>query len=382
MRALISALPVLLIAAACSGRPATTTTDHPTSTTKVSVAAGTCGRGWTDLRGGPRSFEFVNDGSVAVQADLVDPRSGAVFAEVEGLGPGTSRIVRLVVGRGRYAFRCIPAGGSTVVGPTVAITSGPRHGAPGVVPAQPAELIAALKRYDASVTAGLAQLLVKTLALRRAIGHRAQAQDAWLTAHLAYETLGAAYGAFGDYADAIDGIPVNGVPGADRPELTGFHRVEYLLWHGAPPARIRPVVAALLRDVTGLQKDFPDQRIDPNDLALRAHEILEAALEFQLTGDADQGSGTSLATVDANITGTEIVLQALAPVLHSRYSLGKVRADLGTLRRLLRAQHRDGRWTPVERLSRTDRERIDAATGAALEDLAPIAVIAGVRRSE
>lgn len=52
-----------------------------------------------------------------------------------------------------------------------------------------------------------------------------------------------------------------------------------------------------------MRKAFPTQDFDPGDLPLRAHEILENALQFELTGDTDEGSGTNLATVDSNLAG-------------------------------------------------------------------------------
>ena len=51
---------------------------------------------------------------------------------------------------------------------------------------------------------------------------------------------------------------------------------------------------------------FPEQTTPPNDLSLRTHEILENTLQFELTGETDQGSHTGLATAEANVQGTEI----------------------------------------------------------------------------
>ena len=53
--------------------------------------------------------------------------------------------------------------------------------------------------------------------------------------------------------------------------------------------------------------------VDLLDVGLRTHEILENALQFQLTGHDDYGSGTTLATTAANITGTRELLTILHP---------------------------------------------------------------------
>jgi iron uptake system component EfeO len=41
------------------------------------------------------------------EVDLVNPANGAVYAEVEALGPGTTSPMRLNVGSGSYPFRCL-----------------------------------------------------------------------------------------------------------------------------------------------------------------------------------------------------------------------------------------------------------------------------------
>jgi iron uptake system component EfeO len=104
---------------------------------------------------------------------------------------------------------------------------------------------------------------------------------------------------------------------------------------------------------------------------------MENALQFELSGAADQGSGTSLATASANLDGTTAVLSALDSVLRPRYpGLAGVTAWVDRTRALLDAHSR----TPVAALSGVDRERLDGAVGQLLEVLAPIAAIAEVRR--
>ena len=63
------------------------------------------------------------------------------------------------------------------------------------------------------------------------------------------------------------------------------------------------------------QDAWPSTEINLLDIGLRTHEILENALEFQLSGHDDYGSGTTLATTQANITGTLELLTVLHPLL-------------------------------------------------------------------
>lgn len=142
---------------------------------------------------------------------------------------------------------------------------------------------------------------------------------------------GAAYDAFGAYERKIDGLP-DGLPAAVADlHFTGFHRVEYGLWHGESASSLASSVDELAGDVQALRDIFPTVEVDPLDLGLRAHEILEDTLQLQLTGDADQGSAMDLATASANLDGTQEVLTVLRSLLVPRYpNLSEV--DVGLLK--------------------------------------------------
>jgi iron uptake system component EfeO len=234
------------------------------------------------------------------------------------------------------------------------------------------------------VTSGVADLVTTTDALQAAVhsGNLNAARTAWLPAHLAYERLGAAYNAFGDYDGEINGTTA-GLPGGVQDSgFTGFHRVEYGLWHGESAASLTGPTDALDGYVHGLSNDLPKMETQALDLGLRAHEIMENTLQFEFTGKTDYGSGTSLATALANVQGDQEVDTVLRPLLTSRYpQLSQVDLWTSRLTTLLQArQHPDGTWTPVAQLSAMDRERLDAALSELTEQLAPIAAITEPRR--
>lgn len=348
------------------------------------MSTGACGTGWRQAAAGLQTFQIQNTSTGGAEVDLIDPADGAIYAEVDALGPGTSRPMRVDVGSGSYAFRCLIEDTDALTGPTVRV-AGHVQGAAAVLPVTTDDLLAPASEYHAYVTAGLRTLARQTTVLAAAIssGDLAAARTAWLAAHLTYERLGAAYGTFGSYDTEIDGRP-DGLPGGvNSPEFTGFYRVEYGLWHGQSARQLAGPADQLDQDVRALQAAFPGMEIDLLDLGLRTHEILENALEFQLTGHDDYGSGTTLATTDANIDGTAELLKILHPLLAGRYrQLPAVYAWLDRLRSLVdAARHPDGSWTPVGDLSTYRRAQTDAAASQALEELAPIAVIAEPRRT-
>jgi iron uptake system component EfeO len=375
------AVVVALLVGVVLGAPQPRRVQRP-ATIEVSVSR--CGHGWTRAHRGVQTLRLRNVDIVPAEAEVVEVSTGAVYGGVEGLAPGTTRTLRVNLGGGTYTLRCVPDGSDPVAGPRLHVP-GAHGGGPAVVPVNLRDLYGPAKQYRGYVTAGLDALVSKTDELAAAArgGDRAKARDAWLPAHLAYERLGAVYGAFGDFDGEINGLPTGLPKGVHDKDFTGFHRVEYGLWHGEPTAELTRATDRLDHDVRALRSDLPQQEIDPVDLGPRAHEILEDSLRFQLTGAADLGSGTTLATTQANLDGTRAVLGVLRPLLRSRYpGLAAVDTWIERTHGALQATQRpDGSWTPLDQLDRTRRERVDGAAGELLERLAPVATICEPRRT-
>jgi iron uptake system component EfeO len=354
----------------------------PDASHAISFNDASCGGTWTLAKPGWHTFELYNASNVGGEIDLINPRTSGIYAEVDQLGPGTTQTMSLDVGSGRYAFRCLFDDVDPMTGPTVTV---PGHvkGFPATVPVTYNDLVGPEQEYHAYVEAGLKTLAGQTGTLASAVqrGKLSAARRDWLVAHLQYETLGAAYDAFGKFDDKIDGRA--DALGVNNPKWTGFYRLEYGLWHGQSAAELTPYASKLAADVRSLLATWPSTEIPLIDVGLRTHEILENALEFQLTGHDDYGSGTTLATTLANIQGTRELLSLLHPLLATRYpGLPAVYTWLNRLQVLLEAQHQpDGTWVPVSRLPVSARQDIDAACSQALQELAPIASIAEPRNT-
>ncbi|MFK0294622.1 iron uptake transporter permease EfeU [Streptomyces sp. NPDC090442] len=378
-------LPVVVVAvpAVVAGGIVAFGKSKPAGAPTIAVSEKECGKGFTAPKTGRQTFQMQNTGDKTSEVYLVDPTSNAVYGEIEGLAPGTTRDLVAPIAGGSYAWRCVPTGGKAVTSAAVRVSGG--GGAKAVVPVSEEDLAGPLRAYKKYVDAGLATLTDQTQRLSDDLagGDLDAARTDWLTAHRTYSSLGAAYGTFQDFDKKINGR-ADGLPGGvhDK-DFSGFHRIEYGLWHGASADELTGPAERLHGDVMGLRKAFPTQDFDPGDLPLRTHEILENTLQFELTGDTDGGSGSNLATADANLTGTRELLDVLRPLITKRdpQLLTTIDGDIARLQKLLDAAHHGDAWTPVEKLDATTRQRLNGVTGQLLEHLAPVPDLLEIRKS-
>ena len=343
----------------------------------IALSESSCGTGWTSPEAGAQSFSLTNNGHNTAEVYLIDPGSNAVFAEIENLAPGTTRPLTATLSGGSYAFRCAFTDGTALSSKTYTVGGGAANANTGFAPVTDQDLQQPVADYRAYVQQNLPVLLADSqrLAADLAAGNVAAAKTDWLTAHLDYEGLGAAYGTFEDFDAKIDGRATGLQGGVNDPSWTGFHRIEYGLWHGQSAGVLKPLGDQLVADVQGLIKAFPNQTTDPNDLPLRTHEILENTLQFQLTGISDYGSGTALATASANLHGTQVVLSTLISLMQARDPralksintwIQAVAADLNAARRA------DGSWTALDQLTAAQRQQINGDLGELLEQLSVV----------
>lgn len=349
-----------------AGRPT------PAGTVALSAKLDGCARPAGTVEAGNRTFAVTNTSTRALELALAGP-DGAVYAELDALAPQATRLLRVALGSGEYRFECYFAETDAVSGTAFRVPGDAPRG-PAVVPTSTQDLTPTTLDYQRWVGGRLPALRDAVAALAGAQGLDAQ-RAAWRSAHRLYETLGAAYDAFGEWDGRINGRASTG-------DATGFHAIEAALWAPAPtvPAELE---GTLVRDVDGLLADYPSLAVDPLQIGLRAHEITENTIEFTLTGADDAGSHTGLDITRANLDGTRRVLDALGPVLTGRYAqLPQTRAALDRADAVsadLAARFPD---RPLAEIPVGDRQRLNTAFGGLVELLAPIAAIADVRRTK
>jgi high-affinity iron transporter len=343
----------------------------------VTITTSACGTsaGW-HLTAGAVTFDVTSRAPGYSSVYLVSA-AGDVLAELPEIGQGRTQALSTALAGGHYALRCVLTDATVRVSGLLQVSGTGRGTAPGYRPMPDLRLSGPVRAYTSWIAGKLPGLLAACRRLDADVGQGdlAAAKSDWLTAHLDYERLGAAYNAFGDFDEEINPM-AGGLPeGTATRGWTGFFAIEHALWSGRSAPEVRPLTRGLVAAVTGLIADFPSEEVDPGDLPLRTHEIMENALEFQLTGRADYGSGSTLATTYASTQGTGEILRTLAPLLRSLAPavLSAARRGLATVQGDLLAQRAaDGHWLPVAQLSPAARARLDGAVGSLLETLSQV----------
>jgi high-affinity iron transporter len=322
----------------------------------------------------------VNKSGHTAEVNLIQTASQGIVAEIETLGPATSQTMSATLADGAYTWRCLIDGMPTTFSTQVQVNGGGTSDAssapPPVKPITADELQPAADAYDRYVQPKLVTLAgqVNQIKTDLAAGNIPAAQADWLQAQLTWEQVGAAYDSFGDLGDAIDGLPQALPQGVGDPGFTGLHRIEYGLWHGQGAAELTPIADQLSSDITTLQGKLPQLTVDPTDMPLRAHEILEDALRDHLSGMTDEGAGAAYAETYADVQGTQVVLGMLRDQIDTRRPglLATVDAQLNTLSQALLATQANGQWQSLSATPLAAREKVDGTIGALLENLSII----------
>jgi iron uptake system component EfeO len=359
---------------ACGQAPSSATT----SPDVITITPRVCGAGWRHPKPGLQTLEIRNSSPAVVEVTLISPVNLDTYAKLEGVGPGTTRALPVDLGSGVYRLLCEGNDYASQINPVVRVP-GNVAGGVGIAPVSISQQISATSQEEAYVARGLATLAgeVGSLAQDIKAGQLQAARVEWLAGHMTFERLGSAYGMFGSYDDEINGTPFGLPGGVSSPNFTGFYRLEYGLWHGQSAAQLTGPANELVIDVRGLRTGWQGMQMQPpfalSDLALRTHEVLENAMQFQLSGIDNFGSGTNMATVSAGIDATRAQLAILHPLLVGRYQdLSSLYSWLERLQRLVDAAHTAAGWTPVSRLPASERELLDSAAGQTVELLAQI----------
>jgi len=364
--------------------PATdATASNHASVEPIAVGQGTCAPGWRAPSAGRYLFAIANHSSRWGAISLFQWGSGVVVERVALRPGGVTRLAAQLEAGGAYGWGCLLLGLPRSVSAEAQVPSPQGQFVPAVAPVSAAQIAGPLLRYRRYVDGLLAlqQHELTTLHEQATAGDLAGAESAWLAAHLTWLKIGqddGAYGAFGELGRRIDGTAAGLVGGTRSRDFTGFHKLEFDLWtrhdlRAAAGDTTRLLAMTRSLSPQAVAADLPLTLTSMANWLLRCHEILEDALRDSLSANDDYGSNSDLASLAADVAATREMLRLLAPFITARvpHLVATAERELSALIDAINGTGPD-RGAGIASLSVSQRERVDAASDAALATLAPV----------
>lgn len=330
------AVGVAALALALTGCVPNAPTDAAATIIPVSSTESGCAVETATAPSGAITFRVENAGERVTEFYILKDDGLSILAEVENIGPGTSRDLTVVAQPGDYFTVCKPG----MIGAGVGTAAFAVTGDAVAVSADDEEAYtAAVASYTAYVKTQTAELLPKVQEFVDAYlaGDDDLARSLFAAARVNYERIEPTASAFGDLDPAIDYRK----PGAEAEgiEFTGFHRIEMDLWLDQarlnyPGEDLQPLDQAgrqavggkLVDDVTALYDAVHDPAFEltVSDITNGAIGLLDevSAPDGKLPGEENEFSHTDLSDFLANVEGAEVAFAAVRDIAAAKGAEG------------------------------------------------------------
>jgi iron uptake system component EfeO len=255
---------------------------------------------------GPIDFKVENGGtSKYTELEVLDGET--ILGERENITEGLSGSFSLTLEEGEYTVRCNEedeAGDGTlkITGKLDTKTS------PEVE-----EAIASYREYLEENTDELTAATKPFVAAVEA-GDIAKAKQLYPTPRIPYERIEPVAESFGDLDPRIDARE-NDVP---KNEFGGFHRLEKALWEEGSLKGMKPVAEELEANVLELEEKVKGVSLQAVQIANGANELLTEVSTSKITGEEERYSHIDLVDFKANVEGSQVAFEAIAPLMEKK----------------------------------------------------------------
>jgi iron uptake system component EfeO len=358
----------LLGAAALAAGLTACSSDGPTATSEVAVAASDteCSLSATELTAGVVKFSITNSGSKVTEFYVFS--GDRALGEVEFISPQTTRNLNVELAAGDYTGVCKP--GMVGDGISAAFTVTGDH----EPLSNDAKLADAVANYRGFVQAQSDLLVMLTKQFTDAVraGNIEEAKRLFPIARAPWETIEPVAESFADLDPAIDAREGDTEPGV---EWTGFHVLEQHLWVTGDISGDAALADKLDADIAALDALIADVELNPLQIANGAKELLDEVATSKITGEEDRYSHTDLWDFAANVAGAKAAVDTLRPALAERDAdlMSDVDAAFETLQALLATHAVGDGYVLYTELSQDEVQALADAVSALAEPISMVA---------
>ncbi len=211
-------------------------------------------------------------------------------------------------------------------------------------------------------------------------GELEEAMELYAPSRQGWEAIEPVAGLVEEIDGAVD-ARVDDFEGVDDPAFTGWHRIEYILWEEGTTEGAEPFADQLDADLQTLQEQVEAMDIPPAALVVGASDLIEEVSTGKITGEEDRYSHTDLWDFAANVEGSEVGVELLAPALEAADPelLADIQANFEELDAQL-AEYEDGEggYLSYTELTEEDKTAMQATLAELSENLALMAGVLGL----
>ena len=239
-----------------------------------------------------------------------------------------------------------------------------------------------LADYKVYVQKEAEQLVSKTSAFTAAVkaGKIEEAKAMFADVRSHYERIEPIAELFNELDPAIDAREDDFKNGAKDEGFTGFHRIEYALWHQKDTKGVVKYAEKLQADVEELHKRLTDLTFPPEKVVGGAAVLMEEVAATKISGEEDRYSHTDLSDFQANVDGSKKIVDLFRPMIAEKDKalLEKVDANFKQVNDLLAKYKKGNGFETYDKLTEADRKALQAPINALAEDLAKLRGILGL----
>jgi len=180
----------------------------------------------------------------------------------------------------------------------------------------PQDLVAPITDYKLYVLDNLEQFTSHSREFTDAIkaGDLAKAQELYAPSRVYYERIEPIAELFADLDASIDAREDDYEKGVKDPVFTGFHRLEYGLFHDQSTEGMQPFAERLMSDIEDLDQRVQGLTFPPETVVGGAAALMEEVAATKVSGEEDRYSRTDLWDFQGNVDGAKKIFELVKPL--------------------------------------------------------------------
>ncbi|WP_410014290.1 iron uptake system protein EfeO [Sodalis sp. C49] len=341
---------------------------------KITVNDKQCDPMALNVKPGKTQFIIHNASQKGLEWEIL--KGVMVVEERENVAPGFTQKMTATLEPGEYDMTC-----GLLSNPKGKLTVSADGGAGAAKPDAMA-LVGPIADYKVYVLQQVGELVSHTKTFTDAVkkGDLATAQKLFAPTRVYYERIEPIAELFSDLDGSIDAREDDFEQKSADPKFTGFHRLEKILFSDKTTAGTAPFADQLYKDTQDLQKRIGDLTFPPSKVVGGAAGLIEEVASSKISGEEDRYSRTDLSDFQANIDGSQKIVNLLRPLLQKADAplLAKIDGNFAKVDNvLMKYRNKDG-FASYDKLTDADRTALKGPITALAEDLALLRGVLGL----